>query len=80
MIHELGNISPSKRYGGSTTWKAFIVRRVGQGKEVISEEKNESSLEESRSSGDHGFSLAELRHFPLAGKEESLPSSCWGSE
>lgn len=36
-----------------------------------------------RVQGDSSFSLAELRHFPLAGlvagQEEKLPSSCVGS-
>ena len=59
-------------------------RLLGQGKEVISKgEKNESSLEESKSSGEYGFSLAELQRFPLglvAGQERSLPFSYCGSK
>ena len=46
--------------------KAFKVKRVGQGKKVIIKGKNESSLEESETSGDNGFSLAKLRNFLLA--------------
>ena len=48
------------------------------------QEKTESLLEESMSSGNNSFSLAELRHFPLAGivveQEDILASSCWSSK
>lgn len=58
-------------------------RLLGQGKEVISKgEKNESSMEESKSPGEYGVSLAELWRLPLglaAGQERSLPFSYCGS-
>jgi len=78
MIHELGNISSGKQTGewGNTTGK-LVVRRVGQEREVISKEKNDNPLEESRSSGEDSFALAELWHFLLVEKEGSFPSSCW---
>ena len=67
-----------------TTWKAFIVRRAGQGKEVISKGKMKVHWRKIK------FQMRTASHwlnrgiFPLAGRvagqRGSLPSSCWGSK
>lgn len=50
---------------GVTQMEAYIGRRAGQGSHR--QGKNENSLEESKSSGDDGFSLAELQRFHWLG-------------
>lgn len=56
--------------------EGFYSKQQGQERKSSSARKNESSLEESKSSGDPSFSLVELQHFllagPVAGKEGSL--------
>ena len=64
MTYELGSISSNNQRDtprDCTKQKAFIERRMGQ--RTHQQEKKESSLEKSKSSGDNGFSLAKLQHF-----------------
>ena len=77
MNQAASHLASREALRGLTAWKAFIVKRVGQGKEAIAR-MDESSLEENRSSGDNGFSLAELQCFcwldVLLGKKKvSIP-------
>ena len=70
MIHESGSISSGKQRNtprGYTTGEGFYSKEGGTRKGSHKQGKNESSLEESKSSGDNSFSLAELHPFPLAG-------------
>lgn len=56
MTHELDSISSDRDTLRSyTTWKGILLRRAGQGKKVISKEEL-SSVEESKTSRDAGFS------------------------
>ena len=48
--------------------EGFYGKKGGQERKSSSVRKNESSLEESKSSGDPSFSLVELQHFLLAGR------------
>lgn len=56
--------------------EGFYSKKGGQERKSSSVRKNESSLEESKSSDDPSFSLVELQHFllagPVTGKEGSL--------
>lgn len=84
MIHELDSISSGKQRTtrrGCTAKKVFIVKMAGQGKDIISKEKNKILLQDSKSWGDAGSSLAELWCFPLAWfvGQEGIYSSSLGA-
>ena len=52
MIHELDSISSGKQRTtrrGYTAKKVFIIKTAGQGKDIISKEKNKILLQDSKS-------------------------------